>query len=190
MRGGWRRRTTGEGSKALLSYNFSKGPELSNPLDPGSEPTGNTRYVLDEIYESPDGIADHWQQAQASWDDFGALVEAIAGSSPQSLHAGEIAVAHDCLGRRDGYVWTVRFSREVRGRSDGSCTHPFLGSRDRPHRLLALPHPTHGQIPSWRRSRRCKRAHPPAFCGWGDGSLVGGRWGESSGIAVRRPRCG
>ncbi|MBV9167452.1 MAG: hypothetical protein JO342_15050, partial [Solirubrobacterales bacterium] len=35
-----------EGSKALLSYNFSKGPELANPLDPGSEPTGNTRYVL------------------------------------------------------------------------------------------------------------------------------------------------
>ena len=54
-----------EGSKALLSYNFSKGPELANPLDPGSEPTGNTRYVLNEIYESPDGIADHWQQAQA-----------------------------------------------------------------------------------------------------------------------------
>ena len=33
-----------EGSKALLSYNFSKGPELAYPLDPGSEPTGNTRY--------------------------------------------------------------------------------------------------------------------------------------------------
>jgi hypothetical protein len=82
-----------EGSKALLSYNFSKGPELANPLDPSSEATGNTRYVLDEIYESPDGIADHWQQAQASWDDFGALVEVIAGSSPQSLHAGEIAAS-------------------------------------------------------------------------------------------------
>jgi len=38
-----------DGSKALLSYNFSKGPELANPLDPGSKATGNTRYVLDEI---------------------------------------------------------------------------------------------------------------------------------------------
>jgi len=28
-----------EGSQALLSYNFSKGPELANSLDPGSEPT-------------------------------------------------------------------------------------------------------------------------------------------------------
>jgi len=82
-----------DGSKALLSYNFSKGPELANPLDPGSEATGNTRYVLSEIYESPDGIADHWQQAQASWGDFGALVEMIGGCSPQSLHAGEIAAS-------------------------------------------------------------------------------------------------
>ena len=82
-----------EGSKALLSYNFSKGPELANALDPGSEPTGNTRYVLDEIYESPDGIADHWQQAQSSWDDFGALVNLIGSCNPQSLHAGKIAVS-------------------------------------------------------------------------------------------------
>jgi len=82
-----------EGSKALLSYNFSKGPELANPLDPGSEETGNTRYVLSEIYESPEGIADHWQQAQASWGDFSGLVEAIAGSSPQTLHAGTVAAS-------------------------------------------------------------------------------------------------
>ena len=82
-----------EGSKALLSYNFSKGPELANPLDPGSEATGNTRYVLSEIYESPDGIADHWQQAQASWADFGGMVEAVGASSPQTLHAGIVAAS-------------------------------------------------------------------------------------------------
>ena len=82
-----------EGSKALLSYSFSKGPELANPLDPGSEATGNTRYVLDEIYESPDGIADHWEQAQTSWADFGAMVELIASCNPQSLHTGEVAAS-------------------------------------------------------------------------------------------------
>ena len=82
-----------EGSKALLSYSFSKGPELANPLDPGSEPTGNTRYVLNEIYESPDGIADHWEQAQGSWGDFGAMVELIASCNPESLHTGEIAAS-------------------------------------------------------------------------------------------------
>lgn len=82
-----------DGSKALLSYNIAKGPELANALDPGSEPTGDTRYVLDEIYESPEGIADHWQQAQASWDDFGAMVDLIGSCSPQSLHSGEIAAS-------------------------------------------------------------------------------------------------
>ena len=82
-----------EGSKALLSYNFSKGDELSNPLDPGSAPSGNTRYVLNEIYESPEGISDHWQQAQASWGDFGTMVNLIASCSPQTLHAGQIAAS-------------------------------------------------------------------------------------------------
>jgi hypothetical protein len=82
-----------EGSKALLSYNFSKGPELANPLDPSSKETGNTRYVLSEIYESPEGIADHWQQAQASWGDFGGLVDAVAASHPQTLHAGTVAAS-------------------------------------------------------------------------------------------------
>lgn len=82
-----------EGSKALLSYSFSKGPELANPMDPGSETTGNTRYVLNEIYESPEGIADHWQQAQASWNDFGAIVEILASCDTQTLHSGEIAAS-------------------------------------------------------------------------------------------------
>ena len=82
-----------EGSKALLSYSFSKGPELANPMDPGSEATGKTRYVLNEIYESPDGISDHWQQAQASWTDFGAIVEILASCDTQTLHSGEIAAS-------------------------------------------------------------------------------------------------
>lgn len=62
-----------EGDKALLSYNVSKTPELSNPMDPGSAPTGNTCFILSEIYESEAGVADHFQQAQASWQDFPAL---------------------------------------------------------------------------------------------------------------------
>lgn len=61
------------GEKALLSYNVSKAPELSNPMDPGSAPTGNTCFVLTEIYESEAGVADHFLQAAESWKDFGAL---------------------------------------------------------------------------------------------------------------------
>jgi hypothetical protein len=81
------------GDKALLDYNFSKGPELSNPLDPGSAPTGHTRYVLSEVYETAAGIQDHWQQAQANWSDFGAMVDLVGSCSPQTLHGGEIAAS-------------------------------------------------------------------------------------------------
>ena len=80
-----------QGPKALLSYNFSKGPELANALDPTSDATGNTRYVLQEIYESPAGIEDHWQQAQASWADFAGMVELVASCNPITLHGGAIS---------------------------------------------------------------------------------------------------
>ena len=50
------------GEKALLSYNVSEGPELSNPADPNSAPTGNTCFVLTEIYESTAGVLDHMEQ--------------------------------------------------------------------------------------------------------------------------------
>jgi hypothetical protein len=61
------------GAKALLSYNVSKAPELSNPMDLSSKPTGNTCFVLTEIYETEAGVADHIQQAAASWKEFPAL---------------------------------------------------------------------------------------------------------------------
>ena len=61
------------GTKALLSYNVSKAPELSNPMDLNSAPTGNTCFILTEIYETEAGVADHFQQATASWKDFPAL---------------------------------------------------------------------------------------------------------------------
>ena len=80
-----------DGSKALLSYNFAQGPELENPLDPSSKATGNTRYVLNEIYETPEGIEDHWSQAQDSWSDFTKMVEVIGTCNPQTLHGGSIA---------------------------------------------------------------------------------------------------
>src|SRR3954468_958799 len=57
------------GEKALLSYNVSKGPELSDPADPNSAPTGNTCFVLTEIYESKAGVLDHFEQANESWRD-------------------------------------------------------------------------------------------------------------------------
>ena len=62
-----------DGDKALLTYNVSKAPELSNPMDPNSALTGNTCFILSEIYKSEAGVADHFQQAMASWKDFPSL---------------------------------------------------------------------------------------------------------------------
>ena len=64
-----------DGDKALLTYNVSKAPELSNSFDQNSAPTGNTVFILSEIYQTEAGVADHFQQAAASWQDFPALVK-------------------------------------------------------------------------------------------------------------------
>ena len=64
-----------EGDKALLSYTVSKAPELSNPMDPNSAATGNTCFILSEIYETEAGVADHFQNAMANWKDFQAFVK-------------------------------------------------------------------------------------------------------------------
>ena len=63
------------GEKALLSYNVSKGPELSNPPDLNSAPTGNTCFVLSEIYESKAGVLDHFKQSDENWGDVQAFRE-------------------------------------------------------------------------------------------------------------------
>jgi hypothetical protein len=80
-----------EGDAALLAYSLSKGPELSNSLAPSSEPTGKTVYVLNEYYESPAGVARHWQDGMENWAaDLGAVVKASAKASVTTLHSGTV----------------------------------------------------------------------------------------------------
>jgi hypothetical protein len=79
-----------EGDKALLRYNIVRGPELSNPLDPSSEPTGNTSYVLTEVYESEAGVEDHWKQGTQNWSDFGAFVEWATKCEVTALHSSPV----------------------------------------------------------------------------------------------------
>lgn len=64
-----------EGDEALLTYEVAKAPELSDPFDMNSEPTGSTCFVLNEIYETEAGVRDHFAQAMESWEDFPALGE-------------------------------------------------------------------------------------------------------------------
>ena len=79
-----------EGDKALLSYNVSKAPELSNPLDPNSAPTGNTCFILSEIFEAEIGVADHFQQAEESWEDYPALSEWMGNCAVTAVPAAPI----------------------------------------------------------------------------------------------------
>lgn len=51
------------GEKALLSYNVSKAPELSDPVDMNSAPTGNTCFVLNEVYENRRVSSTTWSRA-------------------------------------------------------------------------------------------------------------------------------
>lgn len=79
-----------KGDKALLSYNLSKAPELSNPLDPNSAPTGNTCFILSEIYETDAGVADHFQMSESSWQDFPALIKWMGKCTVTGLPAAKI----------------------------------------------------------------------------------------------------
>ena len=84
----WMKGHTREGDEALLEYSISKGPELSNPMDPSSNPTGKTIFVIDEYYASPAGIARHWQDAAANWSDMTAAVAWSAKGTVATLHNG------------------------------------------------------------------------------------------------------
>ena len=86
--GEWMKGHPRDGDEALLEYSISKGPELSNPMDPGAEPTGKTIFVIDEYYASPAGIARHWQDAADNWSDMAAAMEWSAKGTVTTLHNG------------------------------------------------------------------------------------------------------
>ena len=85
----WMERThPRDGELALLRYNIIKAPELENPLDPTSAPTGNTMFVLDEMYETQAGLDNHWREAAATWQDLGAIVEWAGKCKVVTAHNG------------------------------------------------------------------------------------------------------
>lgn len=86
----WMAKTHGpEGELALLRYNIIKAPELTELFDPSSEPTGNTMFVLDEMYETQAGLDNHWTQAKANWEDHGALWEWAQNCKVVTAHNGK-----------------------------------------------------------------------------------------------------
>ncbi|MGI9533559.1 MAG: hypothetical protein ACR2NW_01285 [Thermodesulfobacteriota bacterium] len=79
-----------DGELMLIRYNIIKGPELENPLDPSSAPTGNVMFVLDELYETQAGLDDHWKRAPEEWEDLGAIVEWSGNCRVITSHGGKV----------------------------------------------------------------------------------------------------
>ncbi len=79
-----------DGNLALLSYNVVKGPELANALDPSSAATGNTNYVLAEVYETQAGLDDHWRMGTTEWSDFGAFAAWAGKCKVTALHGSPV----------------------------------------------------------------------------------------------------
>ena len=78
------------GDKALLTYNVSKAPELSNPLDTSSAPTGNTIFVLHEIYETEAGVTDHFEKAMGNWSEFPDFVKWLESCQVSGVTASPV----------------------------------------------------------------------------------------------------
>lgn len=82
----------GKPAPFIVTYSLSKGVERENPLDPASNATGRTTYVLNECYRTSDDILLHWSKTSAEWDRF---VEIIAwmqrpGTQVVTLHDGQV----------------------------------------------------------------------------------------------------
>src|SRR5664280_2129719 len=83
--GEWMKGHPREGDVALLDYTISMGPN--------SEPTGKTVFVIDEYYESPAGIAWHWQDGMDNWPDMSAAMAWSAKGTVATLHNGSAVQA-------------------------------------------------------------------------------------------------
>jgi len=89
--GKWMTGHSREGDTALLDYSISKGPELENPVDPDSAPTGDTVFVLDEFYASPAGVDEHWRLARETWHDLPAFMDWTGKAKKVvTLHCGTV----------------------------------------------------------------------------------------------------
>jgi hypothetical protein len=105
------------------------GPELSNPMDPNSEPTGKTIFVLDEHYESPAGIARHWQDTTDNWPDMSAAMAWAAKGTVATLHNGTALTRAASTRSCTFSVATLPLSGRVRPRL--LCPHRIAPRRGR-----------------------------------------------------------
>jgi hypothetical protein len=60
-----------------------------NAMDPSSKPTGNTCFVLTEVYETPAGVAEYWKQLPA-WEDVAAVAAWAGKIKVTTLHGSPV----------------------------------------------------------------------------------------------------
>jgi hypothetical protein len=77
------------GPTALLSYDVSKMPELTDPVGLKSKPTGKTIYVLNEVYATAAGVEDHFEKTP-SWECFDQFVALVKASKVTRVSTGQI----------------------------------------------------------------------------------------------------
>jgi len=75
----------------MLSYNVASGPEFVDPLAPEPTPTGNAIFLMVEVYETEEGVADHWRMGQQEWPGFGEMVQWLQKCDVTILHGSRVA---------------------------------------------------------------------------------------------------
>ena len=76
----------------LLSFYIAKGPELSDPMNPESEKTGNLIYVMSECYVEAAGIAKHFELCGKDIPDWFARFQELTGKYLVHMDVGTCSV--------------------------------------------------------------------------------------------------
>ena len=76
----------------LLSFYIAKGPEMSEPMNPVSEKTGNFIYVMSECYADPAGIAKHFELCGADMPLWFTKFQELSGKYTIHMDVGTCSV--------------------------------------------------------------------------------------------------
>jgi len=79
-----------EGELAMLSYNIASNAEFKDPLAAEPVPTGRRIFLMVEVYETEQGVADHWRMGQEVWQDFPEMMGWLQKCEVTILHGSEI----------------------------------------------------------------------------------------------------
>jgi hypothetical protein len=79
-----------DGKLAMLCYDIASGPEFVDPMAPDPTPSGNTIFLMVEIYETAEGVADHWRLGTTVWPDFAAMQKWLGKCNVTILHGSKV----------------------------------------------------------------------------------------------------